>query len=140
MKVTIRAQVGTGQLDRDLQAVQALIQSLSNRKMVILLQEQTVTSQQTSLNTQTMPTVLSEAFTKDGWTIIDPSFASGKVRVQSGATTLSATEAKEIGDLAKADYILYGNVTFLQHDVTGSVLTGKDDKGNQALFLVSGDL
>jgi len=138
MKVTIRAQVGTGQLDKDVQAVQALIQQLGNRKMIILLQEQTVTSNQTSLNTQTMATVLTEAFTKDGWTIIDPSFAMGKVKVQPGATTLSSTEAKEIGDLAKADYILYGNVTFLQHDPYNTLLTGKDEKGNQALFLVSG--
>lgn len=137
MKVTIRAQVGTGQLDKDLQAIQMLVQQLANRKLVILLQEQTVTIQQTSLNTQTLTTVLTEALTKDGWTIIDPSFAMGKVKVQPGATTLSAAEAKEIGDLAKADYILYGNVTFLQHDVSGKML-GKDDKGNLALFLVSG--
>jgi hypothetical protein len=139
MKVTVKAQVGTGQLDRDLQAVQALIQQLANRRIVILLQEQTITVQQTSINTQTMSTILSEAFTQDGWTILDPSFAMGKVKVQGGATTLSSTEAKEIGDLTKADYILYGTVTFLHHEPPGGLLPGKDDKGNQALFFVSGN-
>ncbi|HEX8700312.1 MAG TPA: flagellar assembly protein T N-terminal domain-containing protein [Myxococcaceae bacterium] len=139
MKVTIRAQVGTGQLDRDLQAVQALVQQLSSRKIVILLQEQTLTPQQTSLSTQTMSAALSEAFSKDGWSVIDPSFAMGKVRLQPGATALTATEAKEIGDLTKADFILYGNVTFLQHEPPGGILPTKDDKGRQLFFFVSGN-
>jgi len=136
MKVTIRAQVGTGQLDKDLQAIQALVQQLANRKLVILLQEQTLTPQGESINTETLSAVLSEAFKSDGWTIIDPAFAMGKVRVQPGATTLSNTEAKEIGDLTKADYILYGTVIYRQQKPS-KVAVSKD--GTPLVFALSGE-
>ncbi|MDY7231550.1 flagellar assembly protein T N-terminal domain-containing protein [Hyalangium rubrum] len=138
MKVTLRAQVGTTQLDKDLQAVQALIQQLGNKKLVILVYEQTVTPDQASITSQTMSTVLTEAFMKDGWTIIDPAFAMGKVRLQPGATALSNAEAKEIGDLTKADYILYGNVTYQQIAPNKKAWGEVDDQGNQLLFFVSG--
>lgn len=138
MKVTLRAQVGTGQLDKDLQAIQALIAQLNNKKLVILLYEQTVTPQQTSIASQTMSAVLTEAFKKDGWTIIDPAFAAGKVRLQPGATTLSNAEAKELGDLTKADYILYGNVTYEQLAPSKSGWGEMDQEGNQLLFFVTG--
>lgn len=136
VRVTIRAQVGTGQLDRDLQAVQALVQQLNNRKLVILLQEQTLTPQGEVINSQTMSSVLSEAFKVDGWTIIDPAFAMGKVQVQPGATTLSNTQAREIGDLTKADYILYGNVIYRQQ-APSQVEVSKE--GNQLVFALSGE-
>jgi hypothetical protein len=137
-KVTIRAEVGTLQLDKDLQALQSLIQQLGSRRIVLLLQEQTVTPQQTSINTQTLAAVLTEAFTKDGWSIIDPSFAMGKVRVEPGATTLSNAQAKEIGDLSKADYILYGNVTYQQHEMPKSWFNEKDKNGQQFFYPVTG--
>jgi hypothetical protein len=136
LKVTIRAQVGTGQLDRDLQAIQALVQQLSNRKLVILLQEQTLTPQGEAINSQTMSAVLSEAFKVDGWTLIDPAFAAGKLQLQPGATTLSNTMAKEIGDLTTADYILYGTVIYRQqalNQMAGSKV------GDQLVFPISGE-
>jgi hypothetical protein len=139
MKVTVRAQVGSGQIDKDLQAIQALVQQLGSRKLVILLMEQTVTPQGTSMTSQTMSTVLTNTFSKDGWTIIDPNFAMGKLRVQPGVTTLSNTEAKEIGDLTQADYILYGNVTYRQQPPTGGIVPEVDQNGQQLLFLITGE-
>jgi Flagellar assembly protein T, N-terminal domain len=111
VKVKIRAQVGTAELDRDLQAVQALVRRLQGRKMVILLQEQTIDDKGVTSTSGVTSTVLTDAFKRDGWTMIDPSFAAGKVKVAS-AVALGATEAKEIGTLSKADYILYGTVAF----------------------------
>lgn len=140
MKVKVRAQVGSGRIDKDLQAMQALVQQLGNRKLVILLYEQTVTSDAKSIESQTMSTVLTETFSKDGWTIIDPHFAQGKVRLQPGATALSTAEAKELGDLTQADYILYGNVTYRYHaPQEGGLVPEMDAQGKQLVFFVSGE-
>ena len=111
VRVKVRAQVGTAELDRDLQAVQALVKRLQGRKLVILLQEQTIDDKGVTSTSGVTSTVLTDAFKRDGWTMIDPSFAAGKVKVAS-AVSLGATEAKEIGTLSKADYILYGTVAF----------------------------
>ncbi len=111
VKVKVRAQVGTAELDRDLQAVQALVRRLQGRKLVILIQEQTIDERGVTSTSGVTATVLTDAFKRDGWTVIDPSFAAGKVRVAS-AVALGATEAKEIGTLSKADFILYGTVGF----------------------------
>ena len=111
VKVKVRAQVGTAELDRDLQAVQALVKRLQGRKLVILLQEQTIDEKGVTTTSGVTSTVLTDAFKRDGWMMIDPSFAAGKVRVSS-AVALGATEAKEIGTLSKADYILYGTAAF----------------------------
>jgi len=111
VKVKVRAKVGTAALDKDLQAVQALVRRLQGRKLVILLQEQTIDDKGVATSSGVTSTVLTDAFKRDGWTIIDPSFAAGKVKVAS-AVSLGASEAKEIGTLSKADYILYGTVAF----------------------------
>lgn len=111
VKVKVRAKVGTAALDRDLQAVQALVRRLQGRKLVVLIQEQTIDDKGVTTSSGVTSTVLTDAFKRDGWTMIDPSFAAGKVRVAS-AVALGATEAKEIGTLSKADYILYGTVAF----------------------------
>jgi Flagellar assembly protein T, N-terminal domain len=139
MKVTVRAQVGAGQIDKDLQAMQALVQQLGTRRLVILLQEQTVTPQNVSINTQTMTAVLSQTFAKDGWTLLDPNFAMGKLRLTPGATTLTNTEAKEIGDLTQADYILYGTVVYRQQPPGSGLIPELDSSGRQLLFFVMGE-
>jgi hypothetical protein len=140
MKVTLKVQVGVGQIAKDLQALRALVQQLGSRRLVILLREQTVSVQGTSENSATMATILTEAFSKDGWTIIDPAFAMGKLRLQPGATTLSNVEAQEIGNLAQADYILYGTVVYRQQPpMDKGFLPEKDRHGNQLLFFVTGE-
>ncbi len=78
VKVKVRAQVGTAELDRDLQAVQALVRRLQGRKLVILLQEQTIDEKGVTTTSGVTATVLTDAFKRDGWTVIDPSFAGGK--------------------------------------------------------------
>jgi hypothetical protein len=142
MRVTVRAEVGTAKLDADLQAVKALVAALGNRKLVILLQEQTLDPRSAILTTGTMATVLSEHFARDGWTLIDPHFAAGKLRLQPGVT-LTQAEAKEIGNLSSADYILYGTVVYRQHAPRqrgpGTGVPEMDEKGNQLVFPVSGE-
>jgi Flagellar assembly protein T, N-terminal domain len=135
VKVKVRAQVGTAELDRDLQAVQALVRRLQGRKLVVLLQEQTIDEKGVTTSSGVTSTVLTDAFKRDGWTVIDPSFAAGKVRVAS-AVALGATEAKEIGTLSKADYILYGTVAFRDVPPDGVLVSAG---GPRSAFPLSGD-
>jgi hypothetical protein len=135
VKVKVRAQVGTAELDRDLQAVQALVRRLQGRKLVVLLQEQTIDEKGVTTTSGVTSTVLTDAFKRDGWTVIDPSFAAGKVRVAS-AVALGATEAKEIGTLSKADYILYGTVAFRDVPPDGVLVSSG---GPRSAFPLTGD-
>jgi hypothetical protein len=108
---SLTATVSTAALDKDLQAIQLLVKSMDGRKLVILLQEQSIDTGGVVTSSGVMSQALTDAFKKDGWTIIDPSFAAEKVRLAPGAA-MGAVEAKEIGNLSKADVILYGRVTF----------------------------
>ena len=135
VKVTVRAEVGTKELDRDLQAVQALVHRLAGRRLVILLQEQTVDDKGVTVTSGVTATVLTDAFKRDGWTLVDPSFAAGKVHVSS-AVALGAVEAKEIGTLSKADVILYGTVAFRDAPADALLLSGG---GQRAAFPLTGD-
>jgi hypothetical protein len=121
MKVTVRATVATAQLDKDLMAVQALIDKLGNRKLVILTQEQTIDSAGKIISSGVMTSVLTEVFKQDGWTIIDPNFAAGKLSLASG---VGPAEAKQIGELSKADYIIYGNVNYRDQSTDGMLAKG----------------
>ena len=135
MRVTVRAEVGTKELDRDLQAVQALVHRLAGRKLVILLQEQTIDDKGVTVTSGVTATVLTDAFKRDGWILVDPSFAAGKVRLSS-AVALGAVEAKEIGTLSKADVILYGTVAFRDAPADALLLSGG---GQRAAFPLTGD-
>ncbi|MGQ0508393.1 MAG: flagellar assembly protein T N-terminal domain-containing protein [Myxococcaceae bacterium] len=137
MIVTIRAEVGKQQLDKDLQAVKALINRMGNRKLVIILQEQTYDPRGAVTSSGVLSTVLTEAFKKDGWTIIDPAFAAGKLKLSSGVS-LGTPEAKEIGELTKAEYILYGTVSF-RNQAADPNWGGFDNKGKQLQFPVTGE-
>lgn len=133
MKVSVKAQVGTQKLEQDLLAVQALIKRLQARKLVVLVSEHTVDEKGNANSGGNVSAVLTEQFRKDGWTMIDPSFAAGKVRVQA-VSSLNAPEAKEIGNLLKADYILYGTAAFRDVPASG-MLQGSGAK----VFFINGD-
>ena len=139
MYATVSAEVGAAQLDKDLAAVQGLVRRHGGRRLVILTQEQAIDAKGVVTSSGVMSTVLTESFEKDGWTLLDPHFAAGKVKLSSGVA-LGSVEAKEIGDLTKADYILYGTVNFrYQAPNTGGLFPELDSKGTQLLFLVSGE-
>jgi hypothetical protein len=136
VKVTMSVEVGRTALDKDLQAVRALVKRLQGSKLVILLNEQSMAANGSTVSSGVTSTVLTDAFKKDGWTIIDPSFLAGKVRVASGVS-LGQAEAKEIGNLAKADYIVYGTVNF--HNQPPDAQWDVDAQGKQQRFLVTGN-
>lgn len=132
--VTIKAQVGAGQIDKDLQAIRAVVKRMGHPKLVLLLQEQTIDDKGVITSSGVMNTVLTEAFKGDGWTMVDWNFAAGKMEVGSA---VGPAEAKKIGELSKADYILYGQVKFRDQPVDG--LLGPAGKGQQNIFPVTGE-
>jgi hypothetical protein len=139
MYVTVKAEVGAKMMDKDLQAVQALIARGGNRRMVLLTQEHAIDPKGVSTSSGVMATILTDAFKQDGWTIIDPAFAAGKLKLAPGVA-MSTPEAKEIGELTKADYILYGTVNFrYQAPNTGGIAPEVDAQGNQLMFNVTGE-
>lgn len=136
LSVTVRAEVGTQELDKDLQLVKALITRLGNRKLVILIQEQTLQVNGNVSTSGVLSTVLTDGFKADGWTIIDPSFASGEVAIASVVGTGQITDAaiKRIRDISKADYIVYGKAGFRNQEGTGMMGAAKG-----AYFPVTGE-
>jgi hypothetical protein len=134
--VRVKADVITDHLDRDLQAARDLVRRAGRPRLVVLIQEQTITADgKTTMNSNTLATVLSEAFKADGYDLKDPAFAAGKVRV---GAAIGPAEVKEIGDLSKAQFILYGTASF-RHQVVevDGQKTGMLDKAQ--IFPVTGE-
>lgn len=124
MKVTVKADVGAADINKDLQAIKGLIARLQRSKMILLLNEQAIDSKGVNTSSGTMAQALTEGFKEAGWTILDPNIATGgKLRVASG-TALGVPEAKEIGEISKADYIVYGQVTFRYQSTEGMMMGG----------------
>ncbi len=136
MSVTVKATISQGKLDQDLQAVKGLIQRLSNKRVVIALQEQTNEIGGKIISTENLATKLTERFKSDGWTILDEKGGSdGKIKINS-AITGADQDISKLVDTADVDYIIYGSVAFQQQD-PGVFL--KEPKGQaQSYFPVTG--
>lgn len=137
MKVTVRAEVGTAQLDKDLQAVQALIRRLGSSRLLIVLQEQSIGADKVIISSGHMAQLLTESFQKDGWRIIDPAYAAGKLEANSGISLLSP-DKKVIQDLRSADYIITGVVT-LRHEPPTTVFGAVSGQEIRGWFPVTGE-
>lgn len=135
-RVKVRAEVGTAELDKDLRAVQALVRRLGNSRLLIVLQEQAVRPDKVVLSSAVLTQVLGDAFRKDGWRIIDPAFAAGKLEARSGVA-LETPPPEVIQELqGAADYIITGRVTFRHEEqATGKAV----EKGTQNYFPVTGE-
>ncbi len=139
MIVTVRADIGTAELDKDISAAKALIKRFGRPSIIFLIQEQAiqVVSDKGAVTTSDHTgTILSNAFKNDGWDVKDAAFANGKLKLAAGAT-FGAAEAKEIGDISKAAYIVYGNV-IIRHQDPGSMGANPSD-GKQVFFPVTGE-
>jgi len=114
--VTVRAQVGTAKLDEDLQAVRGLVKKLGSKRLVIVLQEQTYDEvSKAVVESNHVAAAITESFKRDGWTILDPTYAAGQLNLAPGVA-MGTPEAKKIADLSKADYVIYGTATFRNQD------------------------
>ena len=134
--VRVKAEIITDNLERDIQAARDLVKRAGRPKVIILVQEQTIpVDGKTTLNSNTVATVLSETFKTDGYDLKDPAFAAGKVRI---GAAIGPAEAKEIGDLSKAQFILYGTASFRHQTMdVDPQRTGMLDKA--PIFPVTGE-
>lgn len=136
--VKVRVEVGRADLSRDLVAIRGLIKRLENKKLVVFLDETALRPDRTATHSSTMTTVLSQAFQKDGWTLIDPSFLMGKVELTSGVE-LGAQQLKRVmGNTHRADYVIYGNVKYIYEEPTGPLAQLMFVNGKQTVFPVNG--
>ena len=137
MEVTVKAQVGRAELDKDVRAVRALVKSLASKRLVVVIQEQTLGNDGKSvMATDHVQTAVTEAFRKDGWTVLDPHAVAGKLELSPGIA-LGTPDAKRIADLSKADFVVYGTASFREEKYVGRFNL---DKGGQKLFPVQGQV
>lgn len=137
-KVTVRVQVGRTDLNRDLVAIKGLIKRLENRKLVIYLDETALRPDHTATHSSTMATVLTQAFQKDGWTLIDPAFLAGKVQLTSGVELGAAQLREALGNTHRTDYVIYGNVKYIYEEPSGPLAQLMFVNGKQTVFPVNG--
>ena len=131
--VVVKADVITDSLDKDIQAARSLVKRMGRPSLTIVVQEQTVPlSEKVIMNSETIATVLTEAFKADGWDIKDAQ-ALNKTLSLEGAATLGATEIKKIQDLTQTQYVLYGKAALRHQD--GKDFVYKD----MPIFPVSGE-
>ncbi|MCU0701557.1 MAG: hypothetical protein MUC96_34020, partial [Myxococcaceae bacterium] len=130
VSVTVKAAVITDNLDKDITAAQDLIKRAGRPSIVIIVQEQTVpVGDKTVINSDVVATVLTEAFKADGWDIKDPQAINKAIKLDP---SVGAAGAKTIGDLTKANFVLYGRAS-LRHAEPDSMLKGAQ------IFPVSGE-
>lgn len=141
LTVKVKAEVGKGELSKDVEAARALVARFGRPSLVIVIQEQTLQVDGAGkaagvTNSDVTATVLTKAFKDDGWDIKDPAFAMGKVKLAPGVA-LGGGEVKELGDLTKAAYVLYGTTTVRNQQLDPSLSTSQ--KGVQHAFPVTGE-
>ena len=143
LTVVVKAEIGTAELDKDLESVKGLIGKLARSKLLIVTQEQSIDSKGIAQRGEILSAHLVSSFRKDGWTIIDEkgTVADGAMKVSSGVGSQNL-DAKEIGKKTDADYILYGsiNLRFLAPAPNATIMPEVDRAtGQQLVFFVVGD-
>lgn len=112
--VTVKANVITDNLDQDIQAARDLVKRMGRPTIVIVVQEQTIQpGEKPILSTEVTATVLTDAFKADGWDVKDAQAMNKTLKLDSAAT-LGPVAMKEVHDLLKANYVLYGHTLIRQ--------------------------
>lgn len=115
--VKVKADVITEHLDKDITAARDLVKRMGRPSIVIVVQEQTIPlNQKAIINSESLATVITESLKADGWDIKDAQAMNRKLKLE-GSATLGATELKEIADLSKANYVLYGKAVMRHQEV-----------------------
>jgi Flagellar assembly protein T, N-terminal domain len=141
LTVKVKAEVGKGELSKDVEAARALVKRFGRPSIVIVLQEQTAAADESgkitgTTSTEVAPTALTEAFRVDGWDIKDEKAITGALNLPPG-TQIGDGHLKQIADLSKAAYVLYGRVNLRNlKPIKGSAFY---KNGEQIYFPVSGE-
>lgn len=147
-KVTIRAQVSTDTLEKDVKAARAIVGRLFASKLLIVLQEQLMDEKGGVSRSEYLPAVLTAKFKDSGFTIVDEKGTGSPdlgLSVTSGMAQ-GKLDPKDILKRSDADYIIYGsaNVKFVPPDpkagvVVGGVLEIDPATKKQLIYFVAGD-
>ncbi|MEW6433793.1 MAG: flagellar assembly protein T N-terminal domain-containing protein [Myxococcota bacterium] len=131
--VTVRAEVITENLDKDIEAARALVRRMGKPSIAVVIMEQTIPlSEKSVINTNTMSTVIEQQLKADGWDVINPNWANSKLVVQAGVIQGGKIDPREIADLSKVEFILYGNATLRHQDFNPA-------SANDNVFPVTGE-
>ncbi len=117
--VKVKAEIITENLEKDLVAARSLVKRMGKPSLVIVIQEQTVPlGAKAIISSESLATVLTDAMKADGWDIKDAQAMNKKLKLE-GAATMGATDLKEIADLTKANYVLYGKAVMRHQETSG---------------------
>ena len=132
MSVTVKADVITDELDKDITAARDLVKRMGRPSIVIVVQEQTIPlNGKATINSESVATVLTDALKADGWDIKDMHGLNKSLKLEGGVT-MGPTEFKTIGDTTKAAFVLYGKAA-IRHQEPDSMLK------NATIFPVTGE-
>ncbi len=115
--VTVDAEVGKAQLDKDAAAIRALIAQRGQRRVYVTVQDlsaETVGAGQevAVVRHGLFDAKLREALRDDGFTCVDPNMADGKLKLKSGIQSIrTPQDATELAKAVGADVVIYGNAT-----------------------------
>jgi hypothetical protein len=141
--VAVKAQIVTDNLDKDITAAQDLVKRSGRPTVIVMLNEQTLVEGSDGKSdavstTKNLEIAISNAMQADGWDVRNEAFAnSGKLVVQS-TVSLTGGEARQLGETAKVQYVVYGTV-MLRHLNPSSMMGGRTTEGKPTLFPVSGE-
>ena len=138
MTVVVKADVGTADLDKDLEAVKGLIGRLSHAKLIIVTQEHSIDEKGITSKSEVLAASLTEGFKKDGWQIIDEKGGADTLKL-AGGVGQGAPPVKEILKVTDADYVIYGTVNFRYQDPVDGYIGSKDANGNRLVFPVTAE-
>ena len=135
MTVVVKADVGTADLDKDLEAVKGLISRLGRSKLIIVTQEQAIDDKGGVSKGEVLATALTEGFKKDGWQILDEKGGTDGLKL-AGSVGQGSLAVKDILKVTDADYVVYGTMNFRYHVMD---FAGVDAKGNPTAFPVTAE-
>jgi hypothetical protein len=125
--VKVKAEVGTAELDRDLEAIRAILSRKGKPRMVLLVAEQNVgmlepfawwgkdqkesKGQVVAVDLETFENSFIETLNKNGWIFVDRGVLEGKLRTEHAfSSDLSNSGARELAKLGGAEVAVVGRV------------------------------
>lgn len=143
-RVTVKAQVSSDTLEKDVKAARAIVARLFGSKLLIVLQEQLIDDKGVATRSEYLATALSTKFKSSGFTLIDEK-GTGNADlglVLSSGVAQGKLDAKEVAKRSDADFIIYGsaNVRYVPPDPKAQNIPEIDPvSGKQITFFVTGD-
>ncbi len=141
VKVTVKAQVLTKEIDKDLAVTRSIIKRLGGTKLMIYTQETLIDPNGVITRGEQLSTQLVSTFRNDGWRIIDEKGTSAgrdeKVQLTAGVSQghIDPKDARFDG----IDYVVYGTISLrFVPPKSGGTIPEVSSSGEQQIFFVEG--